>query len=70
MIHDGPILLSGGTGLIGGRLCDALLRGGTGVRTLTRNAGKVAPRIDGRLVGVRWDGITPPDGALAECSDA
>lgn len=68
MTHDGPVLLSGGTGLIGSRLCSGLLRGGTGVRILTRNSGNLTPRVDGQLVGIRWDGITPPDGALAESS--
>jgi uncharacterized protein (TIGR01777 family) len=68
MTHDGPVLLSGGTGLIGSRLCSGLLRGGAGVRVLTRSSGNVAPRVDGRLVGIRWDGTAPPEGALAESS--
>lgn len=68
MARVGPVLMSGGTGLIGGRLSDELLRHGRGVRSLTRNLLDTEGRIDGQLVSVRWDGVTPPDGALAESS--
>jgi uncharacterized protein (TIGR01777 family) len=53
--------------LIGGRLSDGLVRRGRGVRSLTRGAGKGLPLTDGKRVSVRWDGIHPPDGAVAEC---
>ena len=55
----GPVVLTGGTGLVGGALLSALGSGGRELRALVRQPG--------RLAGVReilWDGTTPPAGSL------
>ncbi len=57
----GIVLVSGATGLVGGRLLPALVDGWAGVRTLSRSGGGV------RLAGVesrRWDGVDPGVDAL------
>jgi len=62
------VLLSGGTGLIGGRVCSDLLERGTAVRVLTRNVGSVESRSDGSLSAIRWNGSELPVGSLSDCS--
>ena len=66
-----PIVLTGGTGLVGRRLLPALLRTGSPVRVLTRNPGHTplpaagaepgAPRAESLL----WDGTHAPRAALS-----
>lgn len=56
------VLLTGGTGLIGGALLRRLTARAVQVRALGRSAGRLAdvPHTE----ELRWDGIRPPDGAL------
>ncbi len=58
-----PIVLSGGTGLIGGALLRRRSERGEGTRALVRRAGKLAgiPHVE----EVEWDGVRPPAGALS-----
>jgi uncharacterized protein (TIGR01777 family) len=59
MTTSGAVVLTGGTGLVGGALLPILLGRGCEVRALVRRGG--------RLTGARelvWDGTTPPAGAL------
>ncbi|MCG8588998.1 MAG: TIGR01777 family oxidoreductase [Proteobacteria bacterium] len=53
----GPVLVSGGTGLVGGRLLPALRAGGREVRSLSRAGDAAGPRFG-------WDGVHPPEAAL------
>jgi uncharacterized protein (TIGR01777 family) len=59
----GEIVLSGATGLVGGRLMEALAREGTAVRALTRNPGAASFSAPARAVG--WDGLHVTPDALA-----
>jgi uncharacterized protein (TIGR01777 family) len=61
------VLLSGGTGLIGGRVCSDLLGGGDAVRVLTRNPDSVESRADGSLSAVRWNARELPAATLSQC---
>jgi len=58
------ILLSGATGLIGGRLLPVLGRDGVAVRALTRRP-EAAPRLAAPNRWVGWDGRNVPAGAVA-----
>lgn len=58
------ILISGATGLIGGRLVDRLSRDGITARCLSRSA-EHAPF--GLAEFCHWDGLKPPADALREC---
>ena len=58
-----PVLVSGGTGLVGGRLVRALIERGVAPRVLTRHPERLAGRRD--LEGVGWDGQQVPTSALA-----
>ena len=62
------VLVSGGTGLIGGRLVDSLRESRVPIRILTRGAvaGQRGPESD--VEKLYWDGIQLPDGALRGCS--
>jgi len=59
------VLLSGGTGLIGGRVCSDLLGNGDAVRVLTRSPDAVESRADGSLSAVRWNARELPAAAPA-----
>jgi len=62
------VLVSGATGLVGGRLVPALVRSGYAVRALSRDAGRIERRfaaLGGGVEGVTWDGVRPPAPALA-----
>jgi uncharacterized protein (TIGR01777 family) len=61
-VQNGPILLSGGSGLVGGRTLRVLADRGCTIRALTRNPSRVAPRPGVHAVG--WDGCSPGAGAL------
>jgi len=62
------VLVSGGTGLIGGRLVDSLRESRVPVRILTRGAAASRRSPDSDIEKLRWDGIHLPDGALRGCS--
>jgi uncharacterized protein (TIGR01777 family) len=57
------IVVSGATGLVGGRLIEALTRAGTGVRALTRKPEAASFDAPARAVG--WDGLHVTPDALA-----
>lgn len=64
----GAVLVSGATGLVGGRLVPALVREGFAVRALSRDAERVRRRfaaVAERVEGVTWDGVRPPAAALS-----
>jgi len=63
---SGGILVSGATGLVGTRLCAALLARGDAVRALTRDP--AAGRLDARIAPLAWDGTHPPVAGLAGCA--
>jgi uncharacterized protein (TIGR01777 family) len=63
-----PVLVSGATGLVGARFCEAWAADAGPVRALTRNAKAAEKRLRGDVAWVEWDGIEPPEAALAECS--
>jgi len=58
-----PVVLTGGTGLVGGALRSELAGRGVTVRALVRGRG----RLEGRkgVEEIEWDGTTPPPGALS-----
>jgi hypothetical protein len=60
-----PVLISGATGLIGGRLARALAAQGVPVRALTRSPAAARARLPAGAEAVGWDGIRPPAGAAA-----
>lgn len=59
----GPVLVSGGTGLVGGRLLPALIGRGAEPRVLSRRPERLAGRSDLQAIG--WDGKQVPASALA-----
>lgn len=67
MANADPVLVSGATGLVGRRFCEAWAADTGPVRALTRNARAAAEGLRGDVSCVEWDGITPPEAALAEC---
>jgi uncharacterized protein (TIGR01777 family) len=58
-------LVSGATGLVGGRLVASLLADGLVVRALTRDLVAASARLDPRALLVRWDGTHVPVDAVA-----
>jgi uncharacterized protein (TIGR01777 family) len=62
------VLISGGTGLIGGRLVESLRASGIPVRILSRRAAPAGKAADSEVEKLRWDGIQLPDDALRGCS--
>ena len=62
MAGDGPVVVTGGTGLVGGALLERLGERGVPVRALVRRPGSLAGR-KGTTEFV-WDGIRPPPDAL------
>jgi uncharacterized protein (TIGR01777 family) len=62
------VLISGGTGLIGGRLVESLRASRIPVRILSRSAPAAGPAADSDFERLRWDGIHLPDGALHGCT--
>jgi len=68
MLDPDPILVSGATGLVGRRFCESWAAGTGSVRALTRNARVSAQRLRGDIACFEWDGVTPPEAALAECA--
>lgn len=68
--EQGPVVVSGATGLVGGRLLPALLRAGHPVRALTRDPSRArfpggAMRRGPIVDPVAWDGVRPPPEALS-----
>ncbi len=59
----GDVVLSGGTGLVGGRVAQLLAGSGTGVRALTRRPERA--RFEPPIRAVGWDGERVPEEALA-----
>ncbi len=62
------MLISGGTGLIGGHLVESLREARVPVRILSRSAVADPQAADSDVERLRWDGIHLPDGALRGCS--
>ncbi len=62
------VLISGGTGLIGGRLVESLRASRIPVRILSRSAAAAGGSADSDIEKLRWDGIHLPDHALRGCS--
>jgi uncharacterized protein (TIGR01777 family) len=62
-MRSAPVLVSGGTGLVGGRLLPALIARGAHLRVLSRRPERLAGR--GQLEAVGWDGRQVPASALA-----
>jgi hypothetical protein len=60
-----PVWISGGTGLIGGRLREALWRRDLPARIVTRQPQRVALSAPHEVVG--WDGLRPSAASLAGC---
>jgi hypothetical protein len=56
----GPVVLTGGTGLVGGALLPALRKSGVPVRALVRGQGRLHD-----VEEISWDGTHPPQAALA-----
>jgi uncharacterized protein (TIGR01777 family) len=63
-VDAGRVLVTGATGLVGGRLVPALLDAGFGVRAVTRAPGRAAGRLDPRAEVSAWDGRQLSPGAL------
>jgi len=61
------VLISGGTGLIGGHLVESLRASRVPVRMLSRSAVADPRAADSDVERLRWDGIHLPDGALRGC---
>ncbi len=64
------MLVTGGTGLIGGRLVAALARDGVDVRVLTRSPEAAGASLPTGARAVGWDGTDPPADALAGAAAA
>jgi hypothetical protein len=64
-VETGRVLVTGATGLVGGRLVPALLDAGLGVRAVTRAPGRASARLDPRAEVAVWDGRGISAGALA-----
>jgi uncharacterized protein YbjT (DUF2867 family) len=60
MVDGGPVLVVGGTGLLGGRVVTALLSGGKQVRALVRPASDAAALEQAGVQIVRGDMMDPP----------
>jgi uncharacterized protein (TIGR01777 family) len=60
-----PVLVSGATGLVGGRLVRSLLRDGVAVRVLTRDPDASPRRLEAEVAAIGWDGIHVPSDAVA-----
>jgi uncharacterized protein (TIGR01777 family) len=58
------VLVSGATGLVGGRLTAGLVRRGNAVRVLTRSPEAAARRLGAQVSPVVWDGRSLPGEAL------
>ncbi len=56
MSENGPIVVSGATGLVGSRLVEQLLDRGAAVTALTRNPDGARDRVDERATLAAWDG--------------
>ncbi len=66
---SGPAyLVTGGTGLVGGRLLPALAGAGATVRAVTRNPGRAVGRLPAGVEAVGWDGRHVPAESLAGCA--
>jgi hypothetical protein len=63
-VEAGRVLVTGATGLVGGRLVPALLDAGLGVRAVTRAPGRASGRLDPRAEVAVWDGRGLAGGAL------
>jgi len=61
------VLISGATGLIGGRLARSLDADGIPVRGLSRSPDRAAGRGGASLEWIGWDGVRVPDSALSGC---
>ncbi len=59
------ILVTGATGLVGGRLLPALLDEGVAVRAVTRDPDRARASLPAGAEPVRWDGTRVPSEALA-----
>jgi uncharacterized protein (TIGR01777 family) len=59
-----PVLVTGATGLVGGRLLPALARRGARVRALSRDPAGAARRLGDGVEALGWDGTLVPEGAL------
>jgi uncharacterized protein (TIGR01777 family) len=64
-LSERRVLVTGATGLIGGRLVRALRREGYAPQCLSRDARRAAKLLPGGAVPIEWDGRTPPRDALA-----
>jgi uncharacterized protein (TIGR01777 family) len=62
------VLISGATGLVGGRLARALIHDGVAVRALTRDPAAAARRLDATISALAWDGVRVPPDAVAGTS--
>jgi uncharacterized protein (TIGR01777 family) len=68
MSETGPVLVSGATGLVGGRLVARLRNQGSQINTLSRRRRDPLERTEGGETAYLWDGVTPPDEAIATCA--
>lgn len=59
-----PVLVTGATGLVGGRLLQALARRGARVRALSRDPAGAARRLGDDVEALGWDGTLVPVAAL------
>jgi uncharacterized protein (TIGR01777 family) len=66
----GPVLLSGATGLIGGRLLARLSREGARVRALTRDPARAGAALARQAEVTRWDGRRIGPDAVDGCAAA
>ena len=64
-MSDRGFLISGGTGLIGSRLAEALRLRGRPLRLLTRRPASLAAAAPDRAIG--WDGVSVPREAVQGC---
>lgn len=65
--HD-AVVVSGGTGLVGGRLTAALGKAGRPVRVLSRAPSSVATKLGPEIAALAWDGIHPEPAQLADAA--